>query len=102
MPLQQNLKVKKKILNLSHYSSLFIHLLLFFPIINALEVHETRNLIAKDRRFSASCAIVKVTYLMIKPRFFITNYVALTMAQDATKRRFLSLVFFSVGSTYVS
>ena len=42
----------------------------------------------RNRCFGASCAIIKVTN-----RFFIINYVTLVMAQDAPKRRFLSLIF---------
>ena len=34
-----------------------------------LEKYETRNMSDKNQRFGASCAIIKVTRLMIKKRF---------------------------------
>ena len=40
--------------------------MLSLVIRNDLEIYETRNMSDKNRRFSAPCAIVKVTSLMIK------------------------------------
>jgi len=56
----------------------------FTFIRNDLEVHETRNISDRKRRFGASCAIIKVTnHFLSLPMYLIRRLGRAAIAADA-------------------